>query len=230
MRIAMSEATGSPRRTVHCADALRWLSEQGKLEGCSVVTSLPDSSEFPSLSLEEWRRWFAGAAEAIVERCPDDGVAIFYQTDVKRGGIWIEKSQLCQEGATRAGAALLFHKLVLRQPPGTITFGRPGYSHLLAFSRGVRVDLARSTPDVLPEAGPVLWTRGMGLAACQFACRFILRETATRTVVDPFCGLGTVLAVANSMGLDAIGVELSRKRAQRSRALAVEQIGAAERR
>ncbi len=225
----MSEGKPSPRRTVHCADALEWLSARGALEGSSVVTSLPDFSEFPSLSQGEWRRWFSGAAQAIVEHCPDDGVAIFYQTDVKRGGVWVEKSQLCLEGAARAGAELLFHKIVLRQPPGTITFGKPGYSHLLAFSRGVRVDLARATPDVLPENGPVLWTRGMGLAACQFACRFILRETKTRTVVDPFCGLGTVLAVANSLGLDAVGVELSRKRAQRSRALAVEQIAAAGR-
>jgi len=31
-------------------------------------------------------------------------------------------------------------------------------------------------------------------------------------VIDPFCGQGTVLAVANEMGMDALGVELSRKR------------------
>jgi tRNA G10 N-methylase Trm11 len=40
-------------------------------------------------------------------------------------------------------------------------------------------------------------------------------------VVDPFCGVGTVLAVANETGLDAIGVELNRKRARKARTLTV---------
>ena len=34
----------------------------------------------------------------------------------------------------------------------------------------------------------------------------------SQLVFDPFCGHGTVLAVANEMGLDAVGVEISRKR------------------
>ena len=72
---------------------------------------------------------------------------------------------------------------------------------------------------MLPEAGEVTWTRGMGVQACLAACRFILEHTPTRTVVDPFCGHGTVLAVANALGLDAVGVELSRKRARRARNL-----------
>ena len=47
------------------------------------------------------------------------------------------------------------------------------------------------------------------------------RFRPTRVVVDPFCGLGTALAVANVMGLDAVGVELSAKRAEKARSLAV---------
>ncbi len=119
------------------------------------------------------------------------------------------------------GCEALWHKVVCRRAPGTVTFGRPAYSHMLCFSRGVRVDLGRATADVLPEAGEVTWTRGMGVQACLAACRFILEHTATRTVVDPFCGHGTVLAVANALGLDAVGVELSRKRAKKARALRV---------
>ena len=51
-----------------------------------------------------------------------------------------------------------------------------------------------------------------------------LGEGATRTqpIVDPFCGQGTVLAVANELGLDAVGVELNRKRAARSRVLRID--------
>ena len=36
---------------------------------------------------------------------------------------------------------------------------------------------------------------------------------------DPFCGSGTVLAAANHLGLDALGVELSAKRARHAMVL-----------
>lgn len=208
-------------RTVECAEAVAWLTGREVLAGCSVVTSLPDVSEFPALSLAEWKQWFLRAAALVMARVPADGVAIFYQTDVKKAGAWVDKGYLVSRAAEEAGCEALWHKVVCRRPPGTVTFGRPAYSHLLCFSRGVRVDLGKATPDVLPEAGDVTWTRGMGVQACLAACRFIQEHTPTRTVVDPFCGHGTVLAVANALGLDAVGVELSRKRAKKARALRV---------
>jgi hypothetical protein len=207
------------QRTVECAEAVAWLSGRETLEGCSVITSLPDVSELPALSLPEWKRWFIRTAALVLAKVPAQGVAIFYQTDVKKAGAWVDKGYLISRAAEEAGCEALFHKVVCRRPPGTVTFGRPAYSHLLCFSRGVRVNLGKASPDVLPEAGEVTWTRGMGVQACLAACRFILEHTATRTVVDPFCGHGTVLAVANALGLDAVGVELSRKRAKKARAL-----------
>ncbi|HYV48988.1 MAG TPA: SAM-dependent methyltransferase [Myxococcaceae bacterium] len=211
----------APRRTVYCEDALAWLRARPKLDGCSVITSLPDASELPSLSPEAWERWFEDAAALVLSRCPDEGVAIFFQSDVKRDGRWVDKGRLVQRAAEREGVPLLFHQIVCRVRPGSPTHGRAGYSHLLCFSRGARYDLQYATADVLPEAGETTWTRGMGARACESACRFVLRHTPTRTVVDPFCGHGTALAVANSMGLDAIGVEIVRKRAQRARSLHV---------
>ncbi|WP_342377800.1 site-specific DNA-methyltransferase [Myxococcus stipitatus] len=210
------------RRTVHCEDALTWLVAQPVLTGCSAVASLPDASEFPTLSLAEWKAWFIRAAALVMSRVPDDGVAIFYQTDVKDEGLWVDKGYLVSRAAEEAGLGMLWHKVVCRRAPGTVTFGRPAYSHMLCFSKGVRPDLAKSTADVLPDAGEVTWTRGMGVEACQLACRFILEQTSTRTVVDPFCGHGTALAVANAMGLRAVGVELSRKRARKARNLFAE--------
>lgn len=208
----------SPSRTVHCADALEWLPRQGVLHGASVITSLPDVSELPRLSLEGWRAWFLTAARAVLQATPDDGVAIFFQTDIKKAGVWVDKGYLCSRAAEEVGASCLFHKVVCRRPPGTVTFGRPAYSHLLGFSRGVRLDLSRATADVLEKAGESPWTRGMGAEACRLACRFVLENTATRTVVDPFCGKGTVLAVANTLGLAAVGVEISKKRARQAQA------------
>ena len=43
----------------------------------------------------------------------------------------------------------------------------------------------------------------------------------TMTIFDPFCGVGTVLAVANVLGLDALGVEKSKKRCEQARLLTV---------
>jgi hypothetical protein len=209
----------SPQRIVYCEDALKWLESREKLSGSSIITSLPDRSEFPALSLDQWKDWFTRAAALVLSRCPDDGVTIFYQTDIKPEGMWVDKGYLCQKAAELTGHSLLWHKITCRAAPGRVTFGRPSYSHLLCFSKSVRVNMEKSTADVLPEAGETTWTRGMGVQACITACRFILEQTSTRTVVDPFCGHGTALAVANEMGLDAVGVELSAKRAKRARTL-----------
>ncbi len=206
-------------REVHQAEAIEWLTQKGVMPGCSFVTSMPDFSEFPSKTLSEWKEWFIAAARRVMECCPPEGVAIFFQTDVKIDGVWIDKGYLCQRAAEEIGCDLLWHKVICRVAPGHAAFGKPGYSHLLCFSRGVRVDVAKSVLDVLPDAGEKTWTRGMGVEACALAVRFVLSHTETRTIVDPFCGHGTLLAVANELGLDAIGVELGRKRAEKARLL-----------
>jgi len=210
-----------PQRVVHHGDAIAWLSERGRLDGCSVVTSLPDVVELPGLDLAAWTRWFEDAAALVIDAVPDEGVAVFFQSDVKRAGAWIDKGALVQRAAERAGTRLLFHKIVCRKPAGTVTFGRASYSHLLGYSRGARPQAERATADVLPDAGFMPGVKAMGVNACLDACRFVQRETPTRTIVDPFCGYGTVLAVANAIGLDAIGVDLSARMCKKARALTV---------
>ena len=59
----------------------------------------------------------------------------------------------------------------------------------------------------------------MGVEACRVACRFLREESETTRVVDPFCGHGTVLAVANEMGFDALGVDLSARQCKKARRL-----------
>jgi hypothetical protein len=184
----------------------------------ALVTSLPDSSE-QKLGFEAWRQWFSDTAELACAQISDDAVAIFFQTDVKREGRWVDKAFLVQRGAAAAGAHLLWHKVVCRAPAGTTTPGRPGYAHLLCFSRELRLEPTRSFPDVLPRLGKMTWPRAMGVEVCVATCQFLLAETRCHTVVDPFCGMGTMLAVANAHGLDAVGVERSPKRAARARAL-----------
>ncbi|MGZ3655577.1 MAG: SAM-dependent methyltransferase [Bdellovibrionota bacterium] len=210
-----------PRREVHQADAISWLETVGEMPGCSFVTSLPDYSEFPALTLDEWRAWFTNAAALVMRSCPPEGVAIFYQRDIKAENQWVDKAYLIQKAAEATGSRQLWHKVVARVPAGDIIFGKPGYSHLLAFSRGLDLDVAFSTRDILPAAGKSSWPRGMGLDVCKMVCDFVLKRTSTRTLVAPFCGEGALLAVANKMGLDAVGVELSRKRAERAREISL---------
>jgi hypothetical protein len=199
-----------------------WLSARRLEPDHAVVTSLPDASELPALGLDGWRAWFERSAELACAAVADEAVAVFYQTDVKREGGWIDKGFLVQRAAERTGSRLLWHKVVCRVPPGTTTFGRPAWAHLLCFSRALRLEPRQSTPDVLPRAGAMTWPRAMPVEACVAVARFLVAHTACRTVVDPFCGLGTMLAVANVHGLDADGVERSPKRAERARRLIVD--------
>jgi len=212
------------KRTIHCTDGVAWLERQRFDEGVAVITSLPDVSEL-TLGFEAWREWFSETTRLVCERLHPRGVAVFFQTDIKRDGRWVDKAYLVQRGAERAGSSQLFHKVVCRAPVGMTTFGRPAYAHLLAFSRDLRVEPGESTADVLPRLGEMPWARAMGVEACEAAVTFVKERAQAKVVVDPFCGLGTVLAVANRHGLEAIGVELSRKRAEKAQTLEVRPSG-----
>ena len=205
-----------PARTVLQGDGVAYLSRGQLPDDYSIFTSLPDHSELPTLGVAGWRTWFIETVALACRALADDAVAVFYQTDVKHDGRWIDKGHLVMLGADAAGNHLLWHKVVCRVAPNTTTFGRPAYAHLLAVSRTRRLSPSASTPDVLPSLGEMSWSRAMGSAACDVAIAFIA-STGARTVIDPFCGQGTALAAANAHGLDAIGVELSRRRAAKAR-------------
>ncbi len=211
--------SGAPSRVVHCQDAIAWLAHNPLTEGDAIFTSLPDASEQKRLAFDAWQAWFGAAAESVVRALPARSAAIFYQTDVKQDGAWVDKSFLVQRGAYAAGARLLWHKIVCRAPAGVATRMRPSYAHLLCFSRDLAEDPMQSGPDVLPELGAMTWARAMGLAAADFAVQWLKDRANARCIVDPFCGIGTALAVANRMGLDAVGVELAQGRAQKARDL-----------
>ncbi len=221
--VADAEPTSAPGRLVIQAEALGWLREHAAETSDAVITSLPDVSELPGLGpgLDGWKRWFVDAAAQVMSWPATGMPSVFFQSDVRHLGEWVDKAYLVQQAGERVGAKLLFHKIVCRQPPGTLTQGRASYSHLLGFTLGECIPPKKPSADVLPDAGDMPWSRAMGTRACQAACRFLLDSTAARRVVDPFCGRGTVLAVANELGLDALGVELSAKRCRAARNLSL---------
>jgi hypothetical protein len=210
-----------PEREVHCAEAIRWMQARGPLAGAATVTSLPDVSEV-GLALPAWRAWFLNAVRVVLDATPDTSAALFFQSDIKRDGRWIDKGAMVTRAAEDAGAQVLFHKIVCRRPPGMLTFGRPGYTHLIAVSRALQCPDTLPIPDVIIDAGRQPWVRAMGIRAAAHAVRFARDYTGATTIFDPFCGVGTVPAVANALGLGAIGVEMSRKRAEQARLLRVE--------
>lgn len=198
-----------PQRTVICRDAVAWLKEQNKIQG-SVITSLPDLCEVP-MNINEWKEWFSMCVHEILMRLDEHECAIFYQTDVKlfqtgQGFVeWVDKSYLVNKGCENTPCKLVWHKIMSFTSDITkhsITKRKAGYSHMLCF----RKDATRhddAMPDVVPR-GTMVWTKGMGFNACTMAVKYC-KQIGSKCIVDPFCGKGSVLAVANYMGLDSIG-------------------------
>jgi hypothetical protein len=168
-----------------------------------------------------WRAWFLNAVRLVIDAVPEESAAIFFQSDIKRDGVWIDKGALVTRAAEDAGAHLLFHKIVCRRPPGMLTAGRPGFTHLIAVSRAMKCPDVLPIPDVIVDAGSQKWVRAMGVRAAAHAVRFAKEQVGAKIIFDPFCGVGTVPAVANALGLEALGVEKARKRAEQARALVV---------
>lgn len=211
----------APSRIVHEQDAVDWLRHNPLPEHSAIVTSLPNFDEFGHRDPARWRPWFVQTAEQVLRSVPAASAAVFFQTDVEVDGVWLDKAFLLQQAAEATGSVLLWHKVVLRAPPGTTCHRRPGWAHLLCFSRELRRTPDGAAPDVLERAGERHWPRGMGDEVATFAVRWLREHAAARTIVAPFCGVGTALLAANRAGLDAIGIERNPGRAARARALGV---------
>lgn len=210
------------RRDVFQAEALGWLEAYPAAPGTAVITSLPDVSELPELDFAGWRSWFVAAAERVMRWTPEDSVAIFYQSDVRHRGAWVDKGHLVLSAAERADAKLVWHKIVCREAPGSVSSGRASYSHLICVAREIQRAFLGPACDVLPEAGSTTHANAIGVQACRAACEFLRSATATRLVVDPFCGHGTVLAVANAFGLDAVGIDVRARCCRAARRLSLD--------
>ncbi len=83
----------TPRREIVCAEAIAWMRTRGRIEGACAVTSLPDVSEVGK-TLPAWREWFLDAVRVVVDAVPDESAALFFQSDIKRDGAWIDKGAL----------------------------------------------------------------------------------------------------------------------------------------
>ena len=263
-RVSMAHADGAPqnstdssgRRVVDTQDWLAFMNAHTSAPASSeddrpvlpahtcVVTSAPDVSELSASnggrapSPEAYGEWLESMASTVVSRLPEDGVAVFYQTDVRvvyndDSFSYVDKSYHVIAGARAAGGKVVWHRIALKSAPGTPSTGmNPMYTHVVCCSgpRGAPSFHQRPNglggpaqmPDVLTR-GPCEWKRGTDPVVAYYICAYIAAHAApcatTRTIVDPFCGTGCILACANLVGLDALGNDYSPKRCKVARTL-----------
>lgn len=196
------------RLVVH-GDALQWL--RANNEPRPIVTSPPDAYEI-DWPVEKWRPWFQEALALCMEAA--DGLpAIFCVTDRKHAGRIESKAQMVLDAATATGSDVLWHKIVLRRTVSATDLHRPGFSHLIAVG-GPTCRPGAATPDVFPR-GKTLYPNGMGVDAAWVACKY-LHDQGHTSLANPFCGRGTVLAVANTLGMYAVGIDNDREQVMAS--------------
>lgn len=182
-----------------CMDAEKWLAKNKDVG--AVFASLPDEIE-TSLSPQAWSEWFVDTIAACIAAASPEAPAIFYQTDRKVGGALCSKAELIFAAVRKAGANILWHKIVLRRDVGGIDLYRPTYCHLIAVS--VKGKSGAATPDVI-NGGGVVYQNGTRINAAIVAAKFSGR--VTNRLVDPFCGRGTVPVIASHYGMDALGID-----------------------
>jgi len=186
---------------------------------------------------KRYKEWFIDVATLILQKLPPNAFAIFYQSDVRvldnqsRVLEWIDKSHLCHIAADRANVQLKWHKLcsITEHPFEKRSVGRPAYSHLLCYGKGNKSSFESSlhpVPDIFWR-GDMIWPKAIGLHAALLGCGFLSRvnhplSEKNGTIIDPFCGFGTICAVANVLELDAVGIEISEKRCRKARHLSVD--------
>eukprot|EP00933_Yihiella_yeosuensis_P028175 TRINITY_DN21982_c0_g1_i1.p1 TRINITY_DN21982_c0_g1~~TRINITY_DN21982_c0_g1_i1.p1 ORF type:complete len:329 (-),score=62.78 TRINITY_DN21982_c0_g1_i1:64-1050(-) len=222
------------RREVVCADAIEWLQKQGALPPRSLVyTSLPDSTEVREVipTYEGWKVWFEEAARSVLLALPPGGIAVFYQTDVRQAdrGHTSKSYMVLKAGEDTPGIDLLWHKIVHFGCIDECAYNKVQYTHLLCFwkppSEGADLpDLGTTIPDIVSR-GEKPWglknsARCMGAGATLAVVKWAAKRLPqVDTIVDPFCGAGTALAIANELGLHALGVDNSSKRCKQAKAL-----------
>ena len=206
------KAGRAEERKIVCADALQWMDGVEELPG-SVLTGMPDIQEMLELGDDGYSEWFIDCVAKTLRKLPEGQIACFHNTDTRADrDSTLSKPNLIFKGVERSGVrtTFLWHKIALAAPCGVTKMGRPGFTHMLCFVKGPPPSKRfQNFPDVV-DRGPLLWSRGMGVIAIVKSIeyiRFLLGDDVV--IVDPFCGHGSVPAVANSMGLRSVGVDLS---------------------
>tara|TARA_R110002020_G_scaffold9774_1_gene38215 strand:+ start:3544 stop:4167 length:624 start_codon:yes stop_codon:yes gene_type:complete len=193
-------------KSIICADALKWL----KTNQCEAIFTSPPDAEEIKQPLEAWEIWFKNAVSLCFRSAT--GPVVFYATDRKGNGRIYSKTALIFLAAIKCNAIPVWHKICLRKRVGNIDLHRPTFTHLLAFN-GLP---GKACPDVI-ERGKTIYKNGTGLVAARFGVEWIQKQADT--ITDPFCGQGTIPAVADALGMSAKGIDIDQIQCNKARAL-----------
>lgn len=193
-----------PYRYVVHANALHWLGTQD--DNGVIITSLPDLSELQT-DREGWENFTRAACEALIFSLKETGIIFFYQTDRKYQGITIDKKSFISNIFHSYGFETIMSKIVLKQAPETSNLFRPTFTNLFAFSKEIKS--GKPTPDVI-YGGKMIYKNAMGFNACAVCLDFLKSKgyDSETVIVDPFCGQGSILKMANDAGFNSIGVDI----------------------
>ena len=184
--------------------------------------------------IRRYKEWFTDIVSMIFDKMHTGEYAIFLQSDVRcldksfKGTNvleWIDKSHLVSIAMDRnKDIKIMWHKIVTTSENAQtkLSAGRPSYSHLICYCKGNDTKYSTNsfaTPDIFYR-GDMLWPKGIGLSTALLGCSFL--KDKTNVVVDPFCGVGTVLAMANAVGINSIGIEISDRRCRKARRLSLD--------
>jgi hypothetical protein len=193
-------------KSIICADAIEWL----KSNTCDAVFTSPPDAEEIEKTLEDWEIWFRNAISLCFKA--SSGPVVFYVTDRKSGGrIYSKAGTIFSEAATY-GAIPAWHKICLCRDVGQTDIHRPTFTHLLAFNGSP----GKASPDVI-QRGKTVYKNGTGLVAARVGVEWIKKQA--ESITDPFCGQGTIPAVAEAFGVSATGIDIDELQCKKARAL-----------
>lgn len=171
----------------------------------SVFTSIPDMEEINQKKPDDYINWFKNRALDIMQKTDPNGYCIFYQTDRKKKGGLISKSSLLLQVASTLDLKVIYHKICTTTKPGKTNFFRPGYTHLICFSK--KGTSGRATPDVFPS-GKKIYKNATGFGACIEAFSF-LQKKRINLVYDLFCGAGSIAFIGKKyFDMEVISVDI----------------------
>ena len=193
-------------------DANKWLL-QNKYK--IIITSLPDMEEI-GMNLKNWENWIIDTLYNIINSADDDAVIFFYQTNRKYKGKIIDKNYLISDVFLNNGFNKIFSKIVLKKEPNKIDLFRPTYTNLFAFSK--KIKSGKATPDVI-YSGKMIYKNAMGFNAVKSCIEFLNNKKIKDTVIDPFCGRGSVIHICNKLGFDSIGIDICKEQIKKAELL-----------
>lgn len=200
-------------RKIIVADSLKWLAGQPNGSISNVVTGICDMGE-TQMTMDQYLDFFRKVSGLIFKKLNPKGYAIFIQTDRKYQRSWIDKSYILTSMAQQAGFKMVWHKIVLHRGVGRTDLHRPTYAHMLCYTKTGNPGAA--FPDVI-DVSKKLYKNATPLEAARLAIEFVKKNSkAGKTVLDPFVGRGTVVALANQVGLDAIGIDIDPVQAKKA--------------